>query len=141
MLTRFATIQAQIQGSEMAHPQNLYHLGRVGTHKRANPTESCRISMTQSNNRIAGRSPHEDPTMMVSQKPQILNQTNGYCNEHLQVKFMWTKGYTVGHTVLSASRTRCFLYLVVCLCVFYFGWLQGQRVDMRGQGDEQAWGA
>ena len=38
--------------------------------------QSCRISMTQGNNRITGRSPSEDPVLMVSQKPEAWNQTN-----------------------------------------------------------------
>ena len=38
--------------------------------------------MTQSNNRIARKSPDEDLILMVSQKSEILNQTN----DSLQVK-------------------------------------------------------
>jgi hypothetical protein len=38
--------------------------------------------MTRGNSRITGRSSDVDPILMVSQKSQILNQTN----EHLQVK-------------------------------------------------------
>lgn len=34
------------------------------------------IPMTQSNNRITGRSPSEDPISMVSEKPKISKQTN-----------------------------------------------------------------
>jgi hypothetical protein len=32
--------------------------------------------MTQGNSRITGRRPDEDPMLMVSQKPEISNQTN-----------------------------------------------------------------
>ena len=43
--------------------------------------------MTQGNGRITGRSPGKDPILMVSQKPELLNQTPmTYCNEHLQVE-------------------------------------------------------
>jgi hypothetical protein len=35
--------------------------------------QSCRISMTQGNNRIIRKRPSEDPMLMVSQKPEILN--------------------------------------------------------------------
>ena len=45
--------------------------------------QSCRISITQGNNRITSRSPGEDPILMMSQKPEMLNQTK--YNEHLQV--------------------------------------------------------
>ena len=38
--------------------------------------QSCSISTTQGNNRITGRSPNEDPILMVSQKPETSNQTN-----------------------------------------------------------------
>jgi hypothetical protein len=36
--------------------------------------QSYRISMTQGNNRITGRSPDEDPILMSSQKPKILTR-------------------------------------------------------------------
>lgn len=38
--------------------------------------QSCGISVTQGNNRITRRRPGEDPMLMVSQKPEISNQTN-----------------------------------------------------------------
>lgn len=38
--------------------------------------QSFRIFMTQDKNRITGRKPGKDPTLMVSLKTQILNQTN-----------------------------------------------------------------
>jgi hypothetical protein len=38
-------------------------------------TQSCRISMTQGNNKITERSPGEDPILTVSQKPETSNQT------------------------------------------------------------------
>jgi hypothetical protein len=49
----------------------------VGMCERASSdAPKLRISMTQSNNRITERSPGEDPILMMSQKPEILNQTN-----------------------------------------------------------------
>jgi hypothetical protein len=66
-----------IQSYELAHPK---------TYTICEPLElikglvllfqSCRISMTQGNNRITGRSQDEDPILMVSQKPGMFNQTN-----------------------------------------------------------------
>jgi hypothetical protein len=38
--------------------------------------QSCRISMTQGNNRRSERSPGEDPGLMVEQKPEASNQTS-----------------------------------------------------------------
>ena len=38
--------------------------------------QSCKISMTLGNNRITRRTPSEDPMLMVSQQPEISNQTN-----------------------------------------------------------------
>jgi hypothetical protein len=38
-LTSSATTQAQIQGSELAYPQNLYHLQMVGACERACPAD------------------------------------------------------------------------------------------------------
>jgi hypothetical protein len=50
--------------------------------------------MTQSNNRITRSSPDEDPILMVSQKPEILNQIDS-----LQGIFasedVWTQGVLV----------------------------------------------
>ena len=40
------------------------------------PIQSCRISMTQVNNRKTGSSLSVDAILMVSQKPETWNQTN-----------------------------------------------------------------
>jgi hypothetical protein len=73
--------------------------------------QSCRIFMTQGNN----RGPREDPVLMMSQEPETLNQT--HCNEHLQVKICEQRGIlcdTLRHT--TASIQRCFLlFIFVCL--------------------------
>ena len=68
---------AHIQGSELSHP-NIYIICK-GLGIKQGPVllfQSCRISMTQSNNRITGRSPGEHPVLMVSEKPKVSNQTN-----------------------------------------------------------------
>ena len=81
----------------------------MGAWERARPADpELGISRAQGNNRITGRSPGEDPILMVSQKPETLNQNN--CNDHLQVKK--TKRYTVGHTVTHYSL----LSKIVLLC-------------------------
>ena len=72
-LTTSATTQAQIQGSEMALPQIYSICKRLGQVKEpVLLVQNCRISMTQ-DNRLIGRSPNEDPTLTVSQKPEISN--------------------------------------------------------------------
>ena len=69
-----ATTQAQIQGSEMAHLQiSIICEGLGCMNGLVLLFQSCRISMTQGNNMIIGRSPNENPIWMVSQKPDILN--------------------------------------------------------------------
>ena len=67
-LTSSATTQVQIQGSEMAHPK-IYITEEWLGHMKGPVLlfQSCRISMTQGNNRLIGRSPGEDSTLMVSQ--------------------------------------------------------------------------
>lgn len=70
------------------------------------PTQICKISMTQ-DNRITGRTPGEDPILMVPQKTDSSNQPMTHCKE-VEV--------CVEHAVTAASTMR----------------LQGQRVDGRG---------
>ena len=74
--------------------------------------------MTQGNNRT-GKSPDDDPILMVSQKPEIPNQT--HCNEYLQVKMCGQRAILWGHTVTyyrfheemcSMLFFVCFLFLV-----------------------------
>jgi hypothetical protein len=58
------------------------------------------------------------------------------------------EGNTVGHTMTHCSFHNemfsmfCLLLLLLLFVRVFFrgGWLQGQRVDMRGQGYEQDWG-
>ena len=60
--------------------------------------ENCRISMTQGNKSITGKSPDEDPTLMVSRRPEVSNQTN----DSLQRTFageVWTEECPVGHAI------------------------------------------
>jgi hypothetical protein len=48
----------------------------------------------------------------------------------------------VGHAVTCYSFREMFSMFLLFVYTFYFvGMLQGQRVDMRGQGDEWLWGA
>jgi hypothetical protein len=65
-----ATTQAQIQGSELAHP-NIYIICKWLRHMKGPVLliQGCRLSMNQSNNGITRRNPSEHPILMVSQKP------------------------------------------------------------------------
>ena len=66
-----------MQGSELAHPKIYIIYELLGCVK--GPVlliQSCKISMTQGNNRMTRRQPSEDPVLMVSQKSEILSQTN-----------------------------------------------------------------
>jgi hypothetical protein len=93
------------------------------------PIQSCRISMTRGNNRTT-RSPSEDPVLMVSQKPEILNQTNDSSKWALASEDVWTGVYRETHCDTCYSSTmRCVLCFV---CVFWGGckgikWIQGDR--------------
>lgn len=69
MLTSSVTTQAQAQaqGSEVAHPKDYIFYERLGQGKGAVLLiQSYRIFLIQDNNKITGRSPGEDPTLMVS---------------------------------------------------------------------------
>ena len=64
------------QGSELSHPQICIICKLLGCMQ--GPVlliQSCRISTTQGDNRITGRSPNDDPMLAMSQKPEILIQT------------------------------------------------------------------
>ena len=65
-LTNSATIQAQIQGFELAHP-NIYPIYELLECMKGLvlQIQNYRISMTQGNNRISKRSPSEDPVLIV----------------------------------------------------------------------------
>jgi hypothetical protein len=64
-LTYSATTQYQIQGFELAHP-DIYTIYELPQYWKGMvlQTQSCRISMTQGNNRIS-KSPGEDPAFIV----------------------------------------------------------------------------
>ena len=71
MLTSSATTQAQIQGFELAHSK-IYIICEL-LESVIEPIlliQSCKSSMPQGNNSIMGRSPSEDPVLMVSQDPE-----------------------------------------------------------------------
>ena len=69
------------------------------------------------------------------------------CNEYLQVKMCGQKGRlwdTLWRTPAATTRfLLVFWFGLVFVCLFFIlgGRLQGQRADMRGQGDEWDWGA
>ena len=59
-----ATTQAQIQSYELTHP-NIYPICELHVKELVLQTQSCRTSMTHSNNSISKRSPIEDPVLKV----------------------------------------------------------------------------
>ena len=68
--------QAQGQGSELAHP-NIHPICTPVEHRKSPvlQMQSFVISTAQGNIRISGRSPGEDPVLMVEQKPEVPNHT------------------------------------------------------------------
>ena len=77
---QFSYHPGPVQGFELAYPKTYIISELLGHVKEPVLT----ISVTQATNRIISRSPSENPALVVSQKPEISNQT--HCNEHLQVK-------------------------------------------------------
>jgi hypothetical protein len=94
--------------------------------------ESCRISMTQGNNRISERSPIEGPRLILYQKLEV-NLTNDSWRWTFASKSVWTKGCIVGHTETFKLKFY-FLFL-------WGGRLKDWRADMKGQRDEWNWSA
>ena len=71
-----AITEAQNQGFEVAHPYTYPICGLLEHEKGMAPQiQSCRISMTQGNNRISERSPIEGPRLILYQKLEV-NLTN-----------------------------------------------------------------
>ena len=84
--------------------------------------------MTQSNNRISKRSPSEDPVLTTIQ-----------CNEYLQVKTCGQKGTLCDTLQLPRGDFFPLVFVVVVTVIVILlgvGELQGQRKDMKGQGDK-----
>ena len=63
---QLTSTQAQIQGFALDHP-NIYPIYELleSVKDPVLQSQSCRISMTQGNNRISERSPSEDPVWIV----------------------------------------------------------------------------
>jgi hypothetical protein len=94
-LTTSATTQAQIQGSELTHPQTFIICKWLGFMK--GPVlliQSCRLSMTQGKDKITRRR-NEDPKLMVSQKPETSNQTHDSLQRTFASEDVWTEGYNI----------------------------------------------
>jgi hypothetical protein len=110
------TTQVQIQGSEMAHSKIYRNWKWLGGRKGE-------ISMTQGNKRITGRSPNEDPVLMVSQKPEILNQTkDSFASEEYVDRGIHCH-------ILQLPQGHVFLYfrvffLFVCLFLLFVTYIQ-----------------
>ena len=60
-----ATCQAQNQGSELSHPNIYLTYELLAQEGPVLQIQSCKISMTQGNNRIPERSPSEDLVLVV----------------------------------------------------------------------------
>jgi hypothetical protein len=110
--------QAQTQGSELAHLKIYVIWEWLNCMK--GPVlliQSCRTFMTQGNG-ITRRSPEEDLILMISQKPEISNQTNDALQRTFANEDVWTEGYTVGHTVTQyRDHDEISMLLCVCVCV------------------------
>lgn len=62
---------------QLAHSKIYIICELLGDLKGPDPlTQGFRMSKTQGNNRITGKSPGEDPILMVSQEPETLNRPN-----------------------------------------------------------------
>lgn len=65
-MTNSAATQDQVQGFELADP-NMYLIYELLEHKKGLfiGIQSCRISMSQGNNKMSQKSPSEDPVLIV----------------------------------------------------------------------------
>jgi hypothetical protein len=104
--------------------------------------QSCKISMTQGNNRITERSPGEDPILTMSQKPEISNQINDSLqwiftmniamNMCGQRDTLWDKLWHSTASIWDVFMPYLCCCSFVCVCVLFWG---------RGcQGEGWIWG-
>lgn len=93
--TTSAPTQAQSLSSAMAHFK-IYVIWKrlICVEWSALLFQSCRIFMIQGNKRTTGRSSREGPISMVSQKQEILNQTDD--SKQFACEDVWTDRYTEG---------------------------------------------
>lgn len=61
--------------------------------------QSWKFSTKQGNNRITGKSPGEYPIVIMSEKPEISNQTNGSLQWTFAIEDVCTEGYAMGHII------------------------------------------
>lgn len=116
-LTSPATTQAQNQSYGVLH-LNIHSICDLLEHVKGQvlQTPSCRISMTQGNDRITKRGPCVGPALTVWQKPEALSQTMTLCNAHLQIKINGQKGLLhdlLCHTTVSMRRCFSFFSLIL----------------------------
>ena len=101
--------------------------------------QSCRISMTQGNNRITGRSPGKDSVWWNRSQMDPLNQTNDSLQWTFASEDVWAERYTVVHTVTHNSFPNE-MFSMLCFVLFGFfvfhfilggckcrGWIQVMR--------------
>lgn len=136
-----AQIQAQIQCSESTSSKSCIICEQM------EHVKGPILSMTQGSNRMTRWSPSENTVLMVSQRTEILGQTDGFRQRTYANEEMWAERLTV--TCHSFHAEMFFFYAIfllsfVYLYLFYFlggGRWQGQRTDMSGLGDELEGGA
>lgn len=130
-LSNSATTLAKIQGLSLRTTESISSAnGWV--------VQRCRNSITKSSNRITRRRPDEGSRLMVSQKPEISNQTTDSFQWMFANKDVWTEWYTVWHAVTYYSFHDKVFSMLFCLiiCVNFLFVLWGrlhifQRADMR----------
>jgi hypothetical protein len=91
--------------------------------------QSCRVSVTQGNNRISQRSLVRSQYWHCSRQPEAWNWSQ--CSEHLQVKLFRQRPYCVIHTPRHAVRAFFFFFFYFC---FLFSFEGGSC-----KGGEQRW--
>lgn len=69
---------------------------------------------------------------MLSQKPEISNQTDDSSQWPFATEDVWTEGCPVGHTVTHSDG----FYALLLLFVFFILGKKLQRVDLRGRGED-----
>ena len=68
--------------------------------------------MTQGNNRMTGRSPSEEPMLLMSQKPETSNQTNDSLQSTFAKEDVWPEWYGVGYTTVIYNEMYSRLALI-----------------------------
>lgn len=127
-MTNLATTQVNIQGYELSQP-NIYFIFELLGHMKGASLADLKFQDLHNRGQQDIRGGFGEVVEARGLKPDQSLIAMNICNSDV-----WTKVYTVRHTVLHTQWLP--------QQDFFLGWreLKGQRAETKGQADERYWG-